>query len=232
VADKARVIIAFETVMGRDKPVGLTKTYDGVYGTVTSLVMRMLQPWHHTGRRIWLDSGFCVLLLIAALSKVGLYANAQIKKRRYWPKFLPIEEIQTHLEAMEIGDWGVYEGKFLGNPIFITYLRDEKWNSLHMSGFCVPERDGKMHHRVSNTKHFQFPSNMANYLRCRPFVDHANAARHSADGMALEISYKTHRIIIREWTCDVAMSEGVYHSTSPVPLFAKKLISKRLTPKR
>ena len=46
------------------------------------------------------------------------------------------------------------------------------------------------------------------HYRCRPYVDHANTARHADNGMALEQTYKTHRVIIREWTCDIGFSEA------------------------
>ena len=165
VADKARVIIAFETVMGKDTPIGHKQKFDEYGGGVTSLVMRLLGPWHNSGRRIWLDSGFCVLLLVALLSTVGLFANAQIKKRRYWPRFLPIADIEAQLETMSVGDYGVHEGKFLGKPIFIIYLKDEKYNSLHMAGHCPSSRSGKVQKRCSNTISFQYPWNIASYYK-------------------------------------------------------------------
>jgi hypothetical protein len=40
-----------------------------------------------------LDSGFCVLQCLVELKKIGVFASAVIKKRRYWPKYVPGEQI-------------------------------------------------------------------------------------------------------------------------------------------
>ena len=84
VADSNRVIFRYETQMGRARPIGYKKKFEDIYGKgVVALVLRLCEPVFQTGRTVHLDSGFCVLLLIAALRKVGLFGQAQIKKRRY-----------------------------------------------------------------------------------------------------------------------------------------------------
>ena len=45
-----------------------------------------------------LDSGFCVLKAIVDLQKVGVYSAALIKKRKYWPKGVPGEAMQSHFD--------------------------------------------------------------------------------------------------------------------------------------
>ena len=50
-----------------------------------------------TGKVFVLDSGFCVLQAIVELKKRGLFAAALIKKCRYWPKYVPGDEIIAHL---------------------------------------------------------------------------------------------------------------------------------------
>ena len=84
IADKNRVIFRYETQMGAARPIGYTKKYEDVYGKgFVSLVLRLCEPIFSSGRTVHMDSGFCILLLIAALSTFGLFAQAQIKKRRY-----------------------------------------------------------------------------------------------------------------------------------------------------
>ena len=43
---------------------------------------------YNTGRIIVLDSGFCILQGLIELRKIGLFAHAVIKKRRYWPRYV------------------------------------------------------------------------------------------------------------------------------------------------
>ena len=44
---------------------------------------------HGTGMVVVLDSGFCVLEGVIELQKRGVFTAALIKKRRYWPKYVP-----------------------------------------------------------------------------------------------------------------------------------------------
>jgi hypothetical protein len=96
VAGSNFVIFAFETQMGKDRPIGLTKRFEGELCST-------------------------VLLLIAALAKNGLWANAQIKKRCYWPKFIEQPKIAELMEGYKVGDWGVRKGELLQKPIFIVF---------------------------------------------------------------------------------------------------------------
>lgn len=102
----------------------------------------------------------------------------------------------------------VHEGMFLGKPIFIVYLKDEDYDSLFMSSYAPNQRSGKEQVRCGGAKRFQYPMNQALYYSARPFVDHANAYRQIPNGQALEVAYKTHRVTVRDWTCDQGMSEG------------------------
>jgi hypothetical protein len=108
-----------------------------------------------------LDSGFCVLVLIAALTTKGLFANAQIKKRRYWPKHLPIKDIENAMEAFDVGQVGYHCGSFLGKPIFIIYMKDEEYNAMFMAGFAPDGRAGKTNTRCGGLHKFQYSKNHA-----------------------------------------------------------------------
>ena len=58
-------------------------------------MLRRIKPLHGTGKVVVLDSGFCVLKGVIELKKRGVFAAALIKKRRYWPKYVPGEEIKV-----------------------------------------------------------------------------------------------------------------------------------------
>ena len=61
-----------------------------------------------------LDIGFCVLEGIIELRKMGVYAGALIKKRRYWPKHVPGELINEYLKDKEVGSNNLLHGTFGG----------------------------------------------------------------------------------------------------------------------
>ena len=54
----------------------------------SGLLLRLCESISHTGKVVILDSGFYALTGIIVLKKIGMYASALIKKRRYWPKYI------------------------------------------------------------------------------------------------------------------------------------------------
>ena len=84
ISDKPNCIIhRVEYSQGRDRPVGVTKEFEREAGKgICSMILRLCKPLFGSGRTIHLDSGFCVLSVIARLLIHGLFSNAQIKKRR------------------------------------------------------------------------------------------------------------------------------------------------------
>ena len=69
-----------------------------------ALLLRLCQRVRGSGRVVILDSGFCVLEGIFELRKMGVYAGALNKKRRYWPKHVPGQLINTHFKDKEVGN--------------------------------------------------------------------------------------------------------------------------------
>ena len=84
IADKDNcVIFGMEYSEGKDRPTGATREFEREHGQgVVSMLLRLCKSIFSTARTVHLDSGFCVLLGIVALGANGLFANAQIKKRR------------------------------------------------------------------------------------------------------------------------------------------------------
>jgi hypothetical protein len=92
-------------VEGKDQPPEIRKEFDEMGKTVGLLLQVTRQIWS-TGKVIILDSGFCVLKGIVELMKRGVFASALIKKRRYWPKDVPGEDIKRELDDKAIGYTG------------------------------------------------------------------------------------------------------------------------------
>ena len=84
------IIFDLEIMEGKDAPKELAGLL--AKGT-TGLLLRLTKALHHTGKVVVLDSGFCVLSALVDLKKVGVYLAAVVKKRRYWPKHVHVEEI-------------------------------------------------------------------------------------------------------------------------------------------
>jgi len=89
----------------------------------------MLQSYFSTGRYVVLDSGFCVLKALVQLKKVGMFACAVIKKRRYWPAFVPGEAISREFGNLElkVGDTLAISGKLDGEEYFFWALKEPSY---------------------------------------------------------------------------------------------------------
>ena len=72
------------------------------------------------GTALILDSGFCVLAGVCTLSSRAVYAAAQIKKRRYWPKNIPGDYLLHEFEDYHVGDMNDLAGT-LNNVQFHVY---------------------------------------------------------------------------------------------------------------
>lgn len=100
---------------GKDKPQEkpVDKT-DKRGGKTVGLLLRLCQNICSTGKVVILDSGFCVLKGLIELKKVGGYAGAIIKKRRYWPRYIKGYDIEEHMKDNKVGTTdtatGILEG--------------------------------------------------------------------------------------------------------------------------
>jgi hypothetical protein len=55
----------------------------------STLMCEMKEPIHGTCKIVSMDSGFCVTVGILHLHDLGMYGQSLIKKRKYWPKWVP-----------------------------------------------------------------------------------------------------------------------------------------------
>jgi hypothetical protein len=119
---------------------------------------------------------FCVFVLIVALTTKVLFANAQIKKRRYWPKHLPIKDIDDTMEAINVRQVGYHCGTFPGKPIFIIFMKDEEHNSMFMAGFARAGQAGKVNTRLGGLHKFQLSKNHAECVTASLFLASSTVA--------------------------------------------------------
>jgi hypothetical protein len=96
------IMFSIEMVEGKDHPPQVAERWSKL-GKTTRLLLRMLATYFSTGRYVILDSSFCVLKSLVELKKVGIFACAVIKKRRYWPAFVPGEAINRQFDNLGLG---------------------------------------------------------------------------------------------------------------------------------
>jgi hypothetical protein len=73
----------------KNKYVEKKKYFSDVRSRKVAQMMRLLEPWFHTGRSVTADSGFGSPMAVAILREKGLFSCMMIKKARYWPKHVP-----------------------------------------------------------------------------------------------------------------------------------------------
>ena len=92
---KSGIMYWIELVEGKDCPKEIKNSR--IAGTA-GLLLRACASLASSGKIVILDSGFCVLQALLELRKIGVFASAVIKKRRYWPKHYPGDEIDRYMK--------------------------------------------------------------------------------------------------------------------------------------
>ena len=94
-----------------------------------------------------LDSGFCVLDALVQLKQCGIFAHALIKKRCYWPKYIPGDSIIQDFVDKEVGYSNAKKGVLNGVPFHLYAMKEPDYTVLIMSTYgtnaTVGEREEK-----------------------------------------------------------------------------------------
>ena len=179
------IIFHMELVEGKDRPSQLPPLqYVDRGGKTVGLLLRMTKPIHNTGRLVILDSGFCVLKGLVELGKVGLFASALIKKRRYWPKYIRGEEIKEHFKDKAVGEVDAWPGKIDDVPFYVFSMKEPDYvmNIMSTYGTCN-ETDSKTKRIYKNENNeevsveFNYTEVFRNHYKFRHVVDDNNNNR-------------------------------------------------------
>ena len=123
-------MFSIELVEGKDKPTdrGVPK-FEGRFGKTGGLLLRMLKDYFNTGRYVVLDSGFCVLQAIIGLYNKGLFlfAGALIKKRKFWPKYIPGDAIDARFAPLATGQVGALNGLLNNTRYFVWGMKEPNY---------------------------------------------------------------------------------------------------------
>jgi len=115
---ETEIIFRVDLVEGKDQPPEKPKEFSMQYTKTVATVLCLAKPLFGTGTVIIMDSGFCVLKVIVALLSFGVYLSALIKKRHYWPKDVPGDDIAEHFNDKVAGDMDVLPGMMQGHHFF------------------------------------------------------------------------------------------------------------------
>eukprot|EP00957_Ditylum_brightwellii_P040679 3079075-Ditylum_brightwellii.AAC.1 len=127
----------------KDCPVDPTTTE---YGKKGGLLLYITCCLVGRGCVFVLDSGFCALKVLLSLKKVGIFASVLIKKRRYWPFLILVDDIAFHLKDREVGSTESLYGVLDGMPydIFCVKEPDYIMKVMSMYGFLIAHPDQKL----------------------------------------------------------------------------------------
>jgi len=193
-----------ELVEGKDCPPERPAPKFNEKGKTVGLLLRLCDSIYGTGKVVILDSGFCILQGIVELKKVGVYASALIKKRRYWPKHIKGDDIQQHFDSKAVGECDRLPGVLDGVSFDIFAMKEPDYTMMLMSTYgCLVTKDNqKLSYRqwekngVSQLSTFKYTETFANHFGYRGAVDDHNNKRHDGgthQGISLETTWVTHR---------------------------------------
>jgi hypothetical protein len=211
------ILYQMEMVEGKDQPREVPVQHDE-QGKTAGLLLRLTAPIWATGKVVVLDSGFCVLKAITELQKVGVYSSALIKKRRYWPKGIPGDDIKAYFTDKPIGFTNRLPGTSSdGIPFDIFAMKEPDYVLMFMStyGSLVEHPHQQFSYRGGGSGEgpavqFKYKEVIANHYKYRGAVDAHNAKRHDGNtgcGMSLEASWTTQRWENRVFAYILATSE-------------------------
>ena len=240
------LMYAIELVEGKDRPKQKpAEKFSDVAqnGTTTSLLLRLCESIFHIGMVVILDSGFCVLRAIIELKKRGVFASALIKKRRYWPKDVGGDQINSHFEDKDVGDVDSLPGRLDNIPFHIFGMKEPDYVMKLMSTYGTNERveshttrrEWINSDKKKVSKSFCYPEVVSNHFKYRHSVDDHNAKRHAP--ICLEhvwaTKYWPHRpfsflLAITEVNVNLAEAYFVRHKAPRPQLEFRKLIAKDL----
>ena len=127
---------------GKDHPRQLGEKTHDEKGKTIGVLLCLTEPVWGTGKLVVLDSGFCVLQGLVELKKKGVYAHALIKKRRYWPRHIPGDDIIIHFANKEVGDVNAIHGELDDIPFYIYGMKEPDYVMQLMATYGTLERKG------------------------------------------------------------------------------------------
>ena len=209
------IIFGIELVEGKDTPREWAKPKFHLIGKTAGLLLRLCEEIFGTGKIVILDSGFCVLQAIIELKKMGVYASALVKKRRYWPKHVKGDDIAEYFEEKEFGSSERLPGVLDGEKFDLFCMKDVGYVMTLMSTYgSLQVKDGQKEsvRDIGNgeRKTFKYTEVIANHFDFRGAVDFHNSKRHDCGtkhGLSIEETWRTTNWTLRVFSFIIAITE-------------------------
>ena len=184
------------------------------YTKTSTLMCEMTVPIHGTGKVVTMDSGFCIRDGIRSQHHLGVFGQALIKKRKYWPNGVPGDQIDKYFEDKPVGYCETLRQEFDGDVFYIHCCKDTKFVTKMMSthGLLTPVEDHVTWRQKPSGEwfSFQYPEFLSRHNHAKHWVDDVNNRRH--DPIGLEEVWHTKWWPTRQFTflCSVAESNAVH----------------------
>ena len=210
------IMFKIELVEGKDEPPQRPPLQHSEKGKTAGLMLRLTKDLVGRGTVVVLDSGFCVLEGIIELRKKGIYAQAVIKKRRYWPRYIEGDEVIAHFEGKDPGTFDAKKGALGGHEFYLYCMKEPDYTSMFMTTYGTAERVGVEQVRVvkegnsSETFRFQYPEVLHMHYSFRDAVDNHNGRRMFP--VAIEEEMKTTRWPFRVFQFLLGITEVNCHN--------------------
>ena len=208
------ILYRAEIVEGKDHPSELgPKKYQDLGGPTVGLMLRMTKPIHGSGKVVIMDSGFCVAKGITEMEKKGVFGQALIKKRRYWPRFVPGDQIDAAFSNKEVGETGSVTLKVdTGETFKVFCFKEPDYVMKIMSTFGTLEEKEDHQTRRTYKKNgeqistvFNYIEPVSNHFRFRHQIDDHNNRRHSP--VSIESTWATKYWPDRNFAWFIAVTE-------------------------
>lgn len=182
------------------------------YTNTSTLMCEMTKPIHGTGKVVSMDSGFCVTVGILHLHDHGVYGQSLIKKRKYWPKFVPGDQIDRYFAGKELGTTKTLRQIIDGVQFNVHCTRDDRYVTKLMSSHgLLTEEDHTTYRQKSGGEWvtFKYSEPLSRHNKSKHWVDDVNNRRH--DPIGLEDVWGTKWWPTRQFTfiCSVAEANAV-----------------------
>ena len=111
----------------------------------------------------------------------GSLCSCPHKKRQYWPKHLPGDNVIAHFTGKQVGDADAIRGELDGIPFHIFAMKEPDYTMQIMSTYGTLERKGiekKRHWMEGGTKHvttFCYPEVVHNHYAFHDMIDNHNS---------------------------------------------------------
>ena len=135
------ILFELELVEEKDEPPEMyEKKKFKEFGKTAGSLLRLCEIFFGSMKVVILDSGFCVLKAIIELRKRGVFAASVIKKRKYWPKYIPGDNIKELREKDPIGTQARLPGKIDGINFDVFTSREPDYVTMFMSIWDNPSQ--------------------------------------------------------------------------------------------